>query len=869
MKSVKKSGNSYGFETLVDSGIPWMARIVNHNRTTVCNGILVTQLHVLTNFGCLEGMEKLIEQQSDYNHLYDRYQVRIGEQSSKDVCDYNSDVLLNCSSKVLVRYINVLHLRHPAMPNDLKYGVIELNRPVTSIPHACIYQYQMDFLGLEERRKVENVFSFMWGVNYDKTFNNFELNVYYYKETFDFKNKRFANSFGCKIREDYTMVIEELENGRWKSILKGAPLLRKIKDNQFGVYGIGEDTCVKKFNNDIKHIQELFFVTFKSAQYFLFDSLNEINHDEEHVGNEFHDISKFYDNRTCGMIRKRDNLSYKSDFFENEAYYPWILSIVKGDHACMGTLISKMHVITSYECVYNTLKVEGKRKFEDHLKGVIVTQSKKYCTFWTSNGNIKIFGNDSAYNCINFDIQYREAFQIFNTASTNYKNLSVILVLKEPFQDVPHVCLNDIFNPSNYTEVSKKYLVHYDTTLSDDNDEIVYLAQYTLTKVSEKELGFNNPEISVTNHNFKYICGRSTGSSIFFKSIQGKHYLYQIQKGFGVCYDKTKSFYYNEEYDFIKSVFKRLPMIKYDTSPFVYNLKKLQYYDYENCGRSSINLEVIYEFLISGGYDINDNRAIPWAVQIRTKTLSCSGVLVSQRHVITAAHCILNTDESSFWYHDKKIVYDTEIVIGNYCNENKDVDGECINKGKVQIRGINRLLYNFKNGYRKQRNDIVVIELDVPIIGVTHICLPFLHDKYKFDKRKTLITFGYGTTKRGRGVINAKFHNRLKRFIYSNPDSVRNCTPPFAPINSTEYLCTDVNVHLGVCPGDSGGGLMQKTFNNRYILIGVNSRTVSCIYMELTDLNFEKPNIFVQVEEYKDEILNFMHETKSYYSENS
>uniref|UniRef100_A0A0N5B3M9 Peptidase S1 domain-containing protein n=1 Tax=Strongyloides papillosus TaxID=174720 RepID=A0A0N5B3M9_STREA len=225
-----------------------MARIVNHNKTIICNGILVTQLHFLTNFGCLKGIEELIKQQTEYNILYGHYQVRIGEQSSKDICDSDSDGIFNCSNKVIIRYINALHLPHPVLDDDLKYRVIELNRPVTSIPHVCIYQYQMNFLSLEEQKKVENIISLMWGIYHYDDIDTLEVKSYFFKKTFDYKNKIFADSFECKTPEDYLIVKEDIKRKPWENIFKGTPLFRRVKDNQFGVYGIGEDTCERNFN---------------------------------------------------------------------------------------------------------------------------------------------------------------------------------------------------------------------------------------------------------------------------------------------------------------------------------------------------------------------------------------------------------------------------------------------------------------------------------------------------------------------------------------------------------------------------------------------------------------------------------------------
>uniref|UniRef100_A0A0K0EML9 Peptidase S1 domain-containing protein n=1 Tax=Strongyloides stercoralis TaxID=6248 RepID=A0A0K0EML9_STRER len=843
-----ESGKVFGHEAVDDARIPWAVRIISRNKDTVCNGILVTQLHVLTNFGCIKDIEFLLEHGRHYKQYLGEYQIRIGEASSNDNCDANADNVFNCSSNVILRYIKELHLRNPVMPRELKYGVIELNRPVTTIPHACIYNYQIKFLGLQEEKRPEHLISLVWWADEKDPINKFELAGHYYKSILDHNDLRFKNVSICVLPEDYLMVLEGNFDKNWKDIRKGAPLLRYIKDYQFGVYGLDQNEC----------------------RIFFFDALNRVTIESNSIENSFVNYKYFYDNDTCGKVREEDKYNNFHNF-ENEVSYPWILTVIKGENGCPGTLISKLHVVVTQECFYNVLNERSTRS-----KEVLVVQSKKYCTPWTRNAKIKLFGEESIYNCYNYDIQYREIMEGIAPIIFFIDNKSIVLLLKKPFEGIPHVCLYHDSNVGEKNKIDQRYLIYYETVLSDkpdesdeskDKHEIVYLAHYILNEKSEKELGYKNGQIYVTEKNYKYICDKSSGGNIFVKTLEGKHYLYENQHDFSNCYKKRDPIYYDPVMDFLKHSFNHTPIGSFDTSLFNYNLKKLKYYDYENCGKSNINLEVIHETLISGGFDINDNKAIPWAVQIKLPGSACSGVLISHRHVVTAAHCILNHKDNSYFYYDKEIIRNTKVIIGNYCNENVDVDGECEHSETVHRTGINRLLYDFEIGSRRNRNDIVVIELKVPVIGINHVCLPFLHDKYKFDPVKKLITFGFGATKRGKWLKNIKSHNRLKRFVYPNPNNIKDCNQPIVPVNATECLCIYVNVHIGLCGGDSGGGLIQKTFDNRYILIGINTISATCIYTEHY-FDIDRANVFVKIETYKKEILNFMHETKTYIESN-
>uniref|UniRef100_A0AAF5CQX9 Peptidase S1 domain-containing protein n=1 Tax=Strongyloides stercoralis TaxID=6248 RepID=A0AAF5CQX9_STRER len=859
-KRFMESGSVFGHEAIDNAKLPWTVRIISRNKDEVCNGILVTQLHVLTNFGCIKDIEYVIQHRRNYQQYIGQYQVRIGESSSDDSCNANSDNIFNCSNKVTIRYIKKLHLKTPLLPYELKYGIIELNRPVTKKTHACIYDYQIKFLKLEEENRPKHLMSLIWWVDEKDPINKYELAVHYYKNIIDYSSSRFKKNCTCIQRINYLMVLEDNFDRNWKDVIKGAPLLRYIKDYQFGVYGLGQNECSKHYKDKTTFHPERFYVTFRQAELFFFDALNTVTVESNNIENSFVNYKYIYDNNTCGKVREVDKFSNFHNF-ENEVSYPWILTVMKGGNGCPGTLISKLHVLVTEECLYNIL---SERSTE--LTGVLVVQSKKYCTPWTRNTKIKLSGNESIYDCNNFDIQYREVISSYASVVFFFDSNSVVLLLKKPFEGVPHVCLyhDEIVGEKN--KIDQRYLIYYETVLSDDKNEIVYLAHYILNEKSEKELGYKNGQIYVTDKNYKYICDKSSGGNIFVKTLENRHYLYEDQHDFSNCYKRRDPIYYDRIIHFLKYSFNLIPISSFDTSLFKYKLKKLKYYDYKNCGKSNIDLEVIYETLISGGFDVHDIKAIPWAVQIKSPRSSCSGVLISHRHVVTAAHCILNFGDHSYFYYDKEIIRNTKIIIGNYCNEEVDVDGECEYSKTVHRTGINRLLYDFEIGSRRHRNDIVVIELKVPVIGINHACLPFLHNRYKFDPKKKLITFGFGLTKSSKGLNYVKSHNRLKRFIYSNPNNIKNCTQPWVTINSTECLCIDVNVHKGLCGGDSGGGLIQKTFDNRYILIGINSRTTTCINSDHF-YDVERPNIFIKIETYKNEILNFMHETKTYIKE--
>eukprot|EP00095_Tigriopus_kingsejongensis_P005333 maker-scaffold779_size98098-snap-gene-0.20 protein:Tk05333 transcript:maker-scaffold779_size98098-snap-gene-0.20-mRNA-1 annotation:"proclotting enzyme" len=273
---------------------------------------------------------------------------------------------------------------------------------------------------------------------------------------------------------------------------------------------------------------------------------------------------------------------------------------------------------------------------------------------------------------------------------------------------------------------------------------------------------------------------------------------------------------------------------------------------YDECGQSII---IPPGRRIVGGTE-SKLHAWPWLAALgyedsksNETNFLCGGSLITKRHILTAAHCVIRDS--------LKTVRLGEHEIGN------DEDGA----EPVDFKVVQRLIHDGYNS-RSFHNDIAILTLDRDVTFtpfITPICLPLLSSVVEQEQFQGFTPFiaGWGST-RFRGPTSKQLLE-IQLQVLSN----RDCNDKFQEFDNVEItpvkMCAyDQNGIKDACQGDSGGPMMtpQGPFvdldipEDRWFQLGIVSFGYKCAVPGF-------PGVYTRVTEYSQWIRDNLNEPYS------
>jgi len=222
-----------------------------------------------------------------------------------------------------------------------------------------------------------------------------------------------------------------------------------------------------------------------------------------------------------------------------------------------------------------------------------------------------------------------------------------------------------------------------------------------------------------------------------------------------------------------------------------------------SCGKANSKMKIV------GGHATEENE-FPWMVGLLTRESSsypiCGGTLISEKDVLTSAHCVNSDDMIQY------------VVLGEHNLEDPN-DGQ----KKVRVCSVKK----HPNYDAKTADyDFAIVTLCESVSFTTDIspaCLPSSSSN-EYEHVVAVVT-GWGTLTNG-GILPDVLHGAG---MYTMTNS--QCTGDYTDYSSSDItdrmLCASY-FEAEACQGDNGGPLVTKESTNFYTVIGITSWGVDC-----------------------------------------